>query len=208
MVSSGPCNGIAPWSVSFHVTTRFIRVRGVVALLGLGLCAVVSGSFSHVNHLRARATVVAKMEVSTLASALEMYVEDESRYPGEGSQVEPAGNQFPLLFNALFGLFGPSGEGGRSAPYAALRGFKVAVREPGSDRLILATEAQIRDAQIEKLILDPWGDPYIYRVNRGRAPGPAIEMQHPDGADIYSWGPNGVDDTVRGNEDSDDIGNW
>ena len=41
--------------------------------------------------------------------------------------------------------------------------------------------------------VDPWGHPYIYKC-----PG----VRHPDGFDVYSWGPDGHEGG------GDDIGNW
>ena len=55
---------------------------------------------------------------------------------------------------------------------------------------------RLHDPTTTKVLVDPWHNPYVYRV------------RDPRSATIYSIGRNETDDTVPLHEDSDDIGNW
>ena len=140
---------------------------------------------------------MATTEISTLGQALATYVVDELEYPGMGLAPDPERNDFPLLFEALFAERSPRGKGGRNAPYAEFKEDKIAVEVPGSDGYRKATREEIRDPAVKKYLLDPWGNPYVYRAGKARSD-----------AKIYSFGPNEEDDTVNFVEDGDDLGNW
>src|SRR5438093_5557759 len=58
-------------------------------------------------------------------------------------------NDFPLLFNALFGERKPAGPGGRCAPYAKLDEKRVVVYNHEAGEYDRATPAQIRDRSEE-----------------------------------------------------------
>ena len=149
---------------------------------------------------------IAKTEVSSLGGALEQYVQDESDYPGMAEKIDADRNQFPELYNALFGERRPNGPGGRSAPYTKIEEKRVVVYDRDTDRYEPATRDQVNDFETEKFYLDPWSNPFVYRANKGRKREEFMHNQY--AADIYSLGPNGTDDTAEGNEESDDIGNW
>ena len=68
------------------------------------------------------------------------------------------------------------------------------------------TRKELHDPEIEKFILDSWGNPLIYRVNKGRRLEAIMLNRH--GFDLYSTGPDGIDQTILGEEGGDDIGNW
>lgn len=177
----------------------------------------------------------AQVEVANLNSALESYYADEGVYPGMGEGIDPDDpNQFPFLFEALFGRSRlEGGGGGRSAPYMGLRQDRVRVRdidrtsgldraldrrqEPGRDprpgsgersrgEHLPATRQQLLDPAARKYIVDPWGAPYLYRANKGRRPDSS--MRNASRADIYSLGKNGEDETWAGILEGDDVGNW
>jgi len=84
---------------------------------------------------------------------------------------------------------------------SAVRMFEVDVgRYPSSDEGIRALMEAPGNAKgwkgpymEQEIKEDPWGNPYVYKQ-----PG----THNPNGIDIYSMGPNGVDG------DDDDIGNW
>ena len=152
------------------------------------------------------AEAIAKTEVSGLSSAADRYFEEESQYPGmETSKIDSSTNQFPLLFDALFGLRKPEGPGGRSAPYVQIEEKKVGVYDSDTDAYRPAEKAERQNPRIKKYLLDPWGNPYVYRCNKNVAK--KEDWMHKD-ADIYSLGPNGEDDTVNEVENGDDLGNW
>jgi hypothetical protein len=136
-------------------------------------------------------------------------VQDGSDYPGsDEEEFDEETNHFPLLYRALFGKRRPAGPGGRSAPYTTLEEKKVRVYNPDTELYELASRRELRDDSVDKFLIDPWDNPYIYRANKGR-----VEedfMHNPQGCDIYTVGPNEVDDTVPNTEgeDNDDLGNW
>ena len=148
---------------------------------------------------------MASTEISTLGQALATYVADESEYPGMELAPDPDRNDFPLLYDALFGERKPRGKGGRNAPYAEFKEDKVMVADPETEGYRKATTSERRDPKVKKYLVDPWGNPYVYRCNKNVAK--KEDWMHKD-ADIYSLGPNGEDDTVNEVEGSDDLGNW
>ncbi len=148
----------------------------------------------------------AKMEVMGLTLALDNYVQDEAEYPARAGGVAAEENELPALYGALFGERKPAGPGGRSAPYTRAERSNVVTYDEDRGEYRPATREEVRDRHVEKYLLDPFRNPYIYRVNKGRPPRPSSQIL--DGADIYSLGPNEADDTLACTPKSDDIGNW
>ncbi|MBI4605699.1 MAG: prepilin-type N-terminal cleavage/methylation domain-containing protein [Planctomycetes bacterium] len=179
-----------------------IEILVVISIIGLLTALLLPSLIS--TSVQAR-IAVAKAEVSGLSLGLEAYGRDEGDYPGAEEPAGPGSNLFPRLHGALLGARRPAGPGGRAAPYARVQEAKIAVYCDGSGELRKATRAEIRDDGVEKYLLDPWGSPYVYRPNKGRRPAP--HMRNLETADIYSPGPDEVDDTSEGADD-DDIGNW
>lgn len=149
---------------------------------------------------------ICKQEVSSMSQALEQFVQDEAEYPGMTEKADPERNDFPLFFDAIFGDRRPAGPGGRSAPYTRYEEAKVVVFDPDTELYRVATREEIHDRKTKKFLMDPWGNPYWYRCNKGKEFADHVHNQY--GADIYSWGLNEKDDTVEPGEKSDDIGNW
>jgi hypothetical protein len=140
----------------------------------------------------------AYLEVSILNQALVQYLDDERDLPSPDLAPDPVrNNDFPLLFEALLGERKPRGLGGRNSPYAELPEDRIVVGLSGGQDPRKATRDEIRDPAVKKYLLDPWGNPYIYRAGKTRSD-----------AKIYSLGPNAEDDTVMLVENGDDIGNW
>ena len=148
---------------------------------------------------------MASTEIASLSQGLAAYVADETEYPGMELTPHPDRNDFPILFEALFGEKKPKGKGGRNAPYAEFKEDKVMVEDPETEGNRKATTSERRDPKVKKYIVDPWGNPYVYRCNKNVAK--KEDWMHKD-ADIYSLGPNETDDTVNEAEEGDDIGNW
>ena len=72
--------------------------------------------------------------------------------------------------------------------------------------------SELRDSEVEKYLLDPWGEPFVYRANKGKNLSEHMFM-HNQAADIYSRGPDSEDQTMLGEDaeaegEIDDIGNW
>ena len=145
--------------------------------------------------------------VSALDTALQNYYSDEGTYPAMGKS-DPDQNDFPHLFNALMDAPRPEGKGGRSAPYLVgkMDEDKVAVEDEVEDYRP-SNRRERNNNKIDKYLLDPWGNPYVYRCNKG------LSIRHymlnAGRYDIYSLGPNGEDETVVGTEgeENDDITN-
>ena len=152
------------------------------------------------------AAAIAKTEVASLSQNLDRYAEEESDLPAMAKKIDAETNHFPDLYNALFGDRRPNGPGGRSAPYSNIEEKKIAVWNEDQEAYVSASREQIRDPKVPKFFRDPWGNPYVYRSNKGRRVEQFMHNQH--GADIYSLGPNRHNDTAEINENGDDIGNW
>lgn len=177
-------------------------------LIVISIIALLSGFvLVAIQKARQSATVsIVKQDVSAMSNALDLYVQDESEYPGMSLKADSSRNDFPLLFKALFGEKRPNGDGGRNAPYMRLDEKKVRVKDSDTNELREASRAEIRDKHIDKYIVDPWNNPYVYRVNKGKKQ--ESFMHNYNSADIYSIGPNDKDDTADENEKGDDLGNW
>ena len=153
---------------------------------------------------------LARMQLPALELGLSNYMEDEGELPGLRLGADPGRNDFPVLYRALWGTSRPQGPGGRSAPYLNLQEEDIAVRDQATDAYRRATRAEILDDSVDKYLLDPWDQPYVYRVlkdSKQRTVEQAIR-QSPKGRlrnfEIYSLGPNGEDDTDR-EDRGDDI---
>jgi len=79
--------------------------------------------------------------------------------------------------------------------YEAMNGF-YPTTEQGIQALVSQPEGEPRPTRwypfFRELPKDPWGMPYVYRC-----PG----IKHPDKYDLYSAGPNRVDDNGAGDDD-------
>ena len=183
-----------------------IEILIVISIIAL-LTSLILASVNVARRSAFKAT--AQMDVTSLSGALQQYVQDESEYPGiEEDEFHEETNHFPLLYKALFGKRRPAGPGGRSAPYTNLEESKVRGYNPDTELYELPTRRELRDDDVEKFLIDPWDNPYIYRANKGRSE--EDYMHNLQDADIYSLGPNEIDDTVEGTEgeENDDLGNW
>lgn len=179
---------------------EILIVISIIALLSSMILVAIQKARQGTNE------AIAKAEVGSLNSALEAFIQDEAEYPAAQKKMTVDDNHFPDLFNALFGDRRPDGPGGRGAPYMGLKEDKVVCADEDTETYVRATREQLNDYKVPKYIADPWGNPYIYRANKGRKREGFMRNKH--SADIYSVGPNEIDDTAAENEDGDDIGNW
>jgi type II secretory pathway pseudopilin PulG len=175
-------------------------VVGIISLLA-SLCLV--GIQNAQKHTKIS---LATTQVALLGQSLDHYLQDEGAYPGMEMESDTGRNDFPLLLSALCGVRKPKGPGGRNAPYLQLKEDDMAVVDLATGSFRKATRQELRDPDVQKFLLDPWRNPYVYKVNKGKEPG--SYRHNLEGADIYSLGPNEADDTVLENEKGDDIGNW
>ena len=67
------------------------------------------------------------------------------------------------------------------------------------------------DPEVDKYYLDPWSEPYFYRENKSKRTKEDWMLKR-RGFDLWSVGPDGVNDACFGHpeedEEYDDIGNW
>lgn len=174
-----------------------IAIIGVLATLALKAISAVRESTD---------VAMTVTEINSLKAAVEQYNQDEGEYPAQRLKASPYDNQFPQLFNAIFGERRPRGPGGRNSPYMELNQDKVVVYEEDIEDYRPAKRSEIHDPKIDKYMLDAWGNPIIYRSNKGRAYEDYMRNRYR--FDIYSTGPDGIDQTAEGEDEGDDIGNW
>jgi hypothetical protein len=135
----------------------------------------------------------ARSTMNDVRLALDRYKVDVDTYPG--AEV-PAGEDASWVIHDALCVSGPN------APYFDFRDACVAVEDPpGAFRR--ATLEEMEDPRVKKYILDPWGMPFRYRENDSRAE-KTPDMHNPSTFDMYSCGPNRIDEGGRG----DDSTNW
>ncbi len=182
-----------------------IELLIVIAIIGILAGLAMTG----ISTVRERSNKsVTTSDISSLDQALQRYVLDEGVFPGQDAKkIGADDNQFPLLFNAIFGDPKPNGPGGRGAPYIELKEDKVRVWDEAEDAYRPATRSELFEPRVKKYMVDAWGTPLVYRSNKGRRPRPYMHKRR--GADLYSLGPDATDQTKTGSDDeNDDIGNW
>lgn len=177
---------------------ELLIVISIIAILASLVITGLSSATQQKNKTEAKSTI------SSIVTALETFVMDEAKNPAFGKKPDPERNDFPELWTALMQ---PPPEGGRNYPYLENITKDNIVVQVDEGRYERATREEVEDPSIDKYLLDPWGNPYVYRCNKGLEPEPW--MINPRGVDIYSFGPNGVDDTIVGTtgEENDDITN-
>jgi hypothetical protein len=84
-----------------------------------------------------------------------------------------------------------------------LKEENVAVWDTDLQAYRRALRPELQDDRTPKYILDPFDQPYVFRATRE-----AGKAGCRRGFDLYSLGPNGIDDVAAGSEDPDDIGQW
>ncbi len=182
-----------------------IELLIVIAIIGV-LAGLALKAISSVQESASQATTTS--QVAAIANALESYLSDEGALPGASRKnIDEDDNLFPELFNALLDEKKPKGKGGRSAPYLDVKEDDVHVWDDDIGEYRKAKRSERFDNEVDKFIVDSWGQPLVYRPNKGKRRQPW--MHNPSGADIYSVGSDGEDQTKEGSDDSnDDIGNW
>ena len=99
-----------------------------------------------------------------------------------------------------------SEKAGRSAPYLDVKLKDVGVYDDDMEDYRTATEDERWDPEVEKYIFDPWGQPYWYRENKTKSRDWESKNRHK--VDLWSTGLDKENQTLDGEENSDDIGNW
>ena len=179
----------------------------VIAIIGI-LAGLAMQGISAVRESTSAAMTTT--DIQSLRQAIEQYVQDEGIYPGQDTpskKFDEELNDFPKLYNALFGEKKPDGPGGRNAPYSELSSEKIAVYDEEEEIYRVAKRSELDDVDVDKFVLDAWGEPLIYRCNKGRKREPFMRNKH--SFDLYSMGPDSENQTIEGDDEvNDDIGNW
>ena len=134
-------------------------------------------------------TLVELLAVITIITILAAMVVGGASFALRKASIARCNANMEAIKNAIADYqidYGSCPPGNESALYVALcNGAKRYLKDP--------TCVQGSPAQL----VDPWGNPYKYQ-----APG----IHNIDSCDLWSWGPNGRDDSASGG--GDDIANW
>jgi prepilin-type N-terminal cleavage/methylation domain-containing protein len=198
---------------SFEQGFTLVEVLIVISIIAI----LASMSFAGIRVVQTKTKMAqTRTEVSQFVQAIDRYQTDEKIYPGiEKEKLTDEDNQFPLLYDRLLGDPKPRGPGGRSSPYLKLSNERIVVEDPDWDELNedtrwrVATRDERSDPKEKKYYVDAWRNAFRYRCNRGRKSQPW--MLNPRSYDFYSFGPDGEDGTVLGEdaeeEENDDVSN-
>ena len=176
-----------------------IEILIVISIIAIVASMVLAG----VSMAKKQAhSALTKSTIQNLATALQTYYRDTGKYPGK--EIADDENAMPALYEALFGDKPPKGGGGPSAPYMELKEDQVAVEDDSESGYRKAERDELNDPKVKKYIIDGFGYPMIYRETQSRA---RKKFMHMKTYDLYSKGPDHIDQTIEG-EEGDDIGNW
>ncbi|MCZ6688033.1 MAG: prepilin-type N-terminal cleavage/methylation domain-containing protein [Planctomycetota bacterium] len=171
----------------------------VVITIIVFLIAVLSRVFLNAR-TRANETA-AKSDIQNFTTVLEVYHADQGFYPGFDDP--PGTDSAAKMYEALFGKHRVDGGGGGiNSPYHEFQDERIAV-EGGPTGFRMASREEKDDPEVKKYIFDPWDRPYHY-VENDEKPEKTDDMHRPHKFDIWSDGPNRVND----NGEKDDVAPW
>ena len=187
---------------TFHSGFTLVELLIVISIIAILSSLIITGLGVATE---ARNKTEAVSTIASFKTSIANYKTDTAKLPAQFLKPDPERNDFPKLWAAL--MHEPP-VGGPSAPYIDdYQREKIAVYDEDLEEYVRAGKDELDDPSIEKFMLDPWGEPYIYRANKGL---PKEDyMLRPGSYDLYSKGPNGEDDTIVGTEgdDNDDVTN-
>ncbi len=190
----------------FSTRCGFTLIELLIVML---IISVLAGfTVKGISIAREKASIATtKTLISNIDRALMQYKTDYGFLPGRNVDVtdpnDPRSNVITEVYRAL-------AENGR---YLTLKENDLGIPAPNpQDDPLPATKSDIDDPNAEILIVDAWALSLIARENLSK------EVKEPwmyrkNFMDVYSLGPNGVDDSLRqaleGEEgEDDDLGNW
>jgi prepilin-type N-terminal cleavage/methylation domain-containing protein len=187
-------------TLGFTLVEMLIVIAVIGILSGLVMRGVVLAK-------QTAAIAVTQQRISRLQIAIESYHQDEGAYPAQGLSPDADENHLPQLYVALLGEPKPHGPAGRNAPYLRIKEDDIVVWDDARTTYRKARRSERYDPDVPKFVADAWGEPLIYRCNKGQ---PRQDWMHnPYSFDLYSRGFDGEDQTWLDLDDaSDDLGNW
>jgi general secretion pathway protein G len=173
-----------------------IELMAVITIIVI-LAGLVVGGMGYVNEKQARAK--ARVQIDMLSKALEDYKMDNGTYPATGNASKPAASNTNVLFKALY-WDGASDTTGAKKVY-------LPELDPVNNKQGWTTGT----GQAATLI-DPWGNPYLYRTAVNTSGAANSHSQNPD-FDLWSSGKDGKTRAGSGDspshaENRDDIRNF
>ena len=175
-------------STGFTLVELLITIAIIVVLASLVTVGVMSAK---------QKTIISttKTQLDGIRTALTMYESDNGVYPygdgnGPSSKTAPKSRDDSGNAKMVMALLGIDENGNKvGTPYwsAKEQGLGESVSIPGA-----------------KVALDGWKVPFIYRSACDEDGNERDNIHNPDSYDIYSCGPNMIDDGGK----EDDIGNW
>lgn len=153
----------------------FTLIELLIVIAIIGVLAGLGGVAASKAVLMAK-KAKARTTVQTLTVALDRYKNDVGIYPPDDS---PA-----TVMNHLTGF--------KESPDQLSNDFDPDWHGPYYN----ATKKEFYMRQRNMALIDPWMKPYQFALKKPK--------NNVTGCDVWSWGPNGIDDGGSG----DDIGNW
>ena len=184
-----------------------IELLIVIAIIGT-LAALVTAGIGKVREKAKEAQASNDVNV-VLVTGIKGFHSDMGYYPAFDKETDEDDleefNAFPDLYEALCGE-GP--KAGKNAPYAEFKAESLMVEdEDAALGYSRATNDDVYDPEIEKVYIDPWGHPYVYRENASKKR--RDWMIKPKSFDVWSIGPNEINEACYGQDETgDDVGNW
>jgi prepilin-type N-terminal cleavage/methylation domain-containing protein len=181
----------------------------VELMIAIAIISILAGlTIGGVLIARQRAYVVTpQTSITLLHHGLMAYVDDRGCYPG--ASVPDDENALPELVEALVGQKPPEGRGGRNSPCLDLKQVNLRTLDPSTGEMRPVRPREVLDPELPKLVVDAWGMPLWYRVNKGKEL--TDYRRNLRSADIWSTGPDRRNQSQPRPDPGDrdgDLGNW
>ena len=162
----------------------------------------IRGQKSEINGRESGFTLVELLAVITIIMMLSALVLGAAAWAGRKADTGRCQARMQLLKNALeeykmdYGKYPQQGLG--AVPYAALFSTPIGSGRPGGEKRPYISDTNFVNSSQQ--FIDPWGNYFRYRAQ-------ASGLHNNGMYDLWSFGPNGSDDSGS-TTGSDDINNW